>query len=255
MERTVVRQRKRSRIQKVEEAQSPAPNGLPRLENVTLRPKQRPKRAVQQHTVPLSRPQEAGRRRKAVDERIHQHEQDQRVQHELRELRETHDLRDIDDDVEDLTTLLAWQALEHTHRPKTNMWYMALAASITSISLGFALTGNIIAGITIALAGGLTYYIAQQKPAMMRYRIMADGVAFNNTFYHFQDLEVFNIVYKPGETKTVLLRSKRTFAPLLHMEIGDMDPVAIRDMLIEFVEEDIELHEPLIDIYARRLGF
>ena len=89
----------------------------------------------------------------------------------------------------------------------------------------------------------------------MRYRILVDGVAMNNLLYHFRDLLAFNIVYEPGEVKTVILRSKRTFAPFIHMEIGDADPVAIRDILLEFLPEDQEMQEPLIDIVARRLGF
>ena len=170
-------------------------------------------------------------------------------------MRETHDLRDVDDDVEDVATLYEWRAVEHTHQPKSARWFVVLASAITAVSVGFLMFGNIIGAITIAFAGGFVYWIAQREPDIVRYRILTEGVAFNNTLYHYQDLEAFNIVYEPGIVKTVILRSKRTFAPLLHMEIGDADPVAIRDILLEFVEEDQELHEPLVDIYARRLGF
>jgi hypothetical protein len=62
-------------------------------------------------------------------------------------------------------------------------------------------------------------------------------------------------VYEPDETRTVIVRSQRRFTPLLHMEIGDADPVAIRDVLIEFLPEDQNLQEPLVDIIARRAGF
>lgn len=188
-------------------------------------------------------------------QRLHQHETDQRFQHELREMEETHDLRDVDDDVEDVATLAQWHAVEHNHQPKSPAWFAVLAAGITVVSVGFLLTGNIIGAITIALAGGMVYYTAQHEPKVVRYRLMTEGVAFNNTLYHYRDLEAFNIVYQPGVVKTVILRSNRTFAPLLHMEIGDADPLAIRDILLEFVPEDQDLQEPLVDIYARRLGF
>ncbi len=183
-----------------------------------------------------------------------QHE-DERIQHELHELQETEDLREVDDDVEDVATLYEWYALEHNHQPKTPVWYAILASAITIISVGFLLFGNIIATVTIGLVGAMVYYVAQKDPQTMRYRVMTEGVAFNNMLYHYRDLDAFNIIYEPGETKTVLLRSHRTFSPLLHMEVGDADPVEIRDFLIEFVREDQDLEEPLVDIWARRLGF
>lgn len=200
--------------------------------------------------------------REAVHERIEQAEhdvavrrKDPRFQHELKDLREQEDLREVDDDVEDVATLYEWYAKEHTHRPKSATWFAILAASITVISVGFLLTGNFIAALTIALAGGLTYYTAQREPVTMRYRIMTEGLAFNDLLYHYRDINSFNIIYEPGETKVVLIRSKKPFSPLLHMEIGDADPVDIRDVLLEFAREDLDLEEPIADVWARRLGF
>lgn len=181
--------------------------------------------------------------------------QDQRIQHELKEMQQTQDLQQIDDDVEDLATMYEWRAEEHTHRPKNARWFAVLASAITIVCGVLVFLGNLIGAITVGLVGGLTYYVAQRHPAIMRYRLMVDGVAVNNLLYHYKDLQAFNIVYEPGEVKTVILRGKRTFAPLLHMEIGDADPVAIRDILLEFLPEDQEMEEPLVDILARRLGF
>jgi len=84
---------------------------------------------------------------------------------------------------------------------------------------------------------------------------MIDGVAVNNTLFHFDDLEAFNVLYEPGETMTVILRSKHRFAPYVHLELGDTDPVEVREVLYELMDEDQELEEPMADIIARRLGF
>lgn len=180
---------------------------------------------------------------------------DERVQHELKEMQETRDLREIDDDVEELATLYEWQALEHVHQPKSSRWFLVAAVASALLIGWFIITFNLIAALTTALVGGLVYYFAQREPDMQRCRLMVDGVAINNTLYHYKELASFNIVYEPGQTKVVLLRSKRRFAPLITMEIGDADPVLIRDVLIEFVSEDQDLEEPLTDILARRVGF
>lgn len=193
--------------------------------------------------------------REQAQRRIGQHKKDERFQHELKEMQETQDLRKIDDDVEDVATLYAWRAEEHNHQPKSPTWFMVLAVAATVLVGIFLFNFNFIGALATAFFGATLYYIAQRKPAVMHYRLMVDGVALNTTLYHYRDLMSFNIVYEPNETKTVILRSKARFAPLLHMEVGDTDPVAIRDILLEFLPEDQSLEEPLIDILARRLGF
>jgi hypothetical protein len=193
-------------------------------------------------------------------ERVEKHlllerERSERVQQELREMAETHDLREVDDDVEDLATLAQWHAFEHTHQEKSARWFVTLAASVTVAAAALVFLGNVMGALTVGSFGAFTYYIAQRRPAEVRYRILVDGIAVNNWLYHFRDLAAFNIVYEPGHVKTIIFRSKRFFSPLVHMEIGEADPVALRDMLLEFLPEDQEMDEPLVDILARRLGF
>lgn len=227
-------------------------------ENASIRvhPAAQNGRYVQATRAEDAKDYEEHRTAKQAQQDVQYHAQTEpRFQHELQEMRKTDDLREVDDDVEDVATLFEWRAHEHTHRPKTMKWFAGLAASLTVVTVGMALLGNVMGALTIALVGGLVYYVAQREPEVFRYRLMTEGVAFNDTLYHYRDLEVFNVIYEVGGTKTVLLRSKRTFAPLLHMEIGEADPVVLRDILIEFVEEDQDLAEPLIDIIAQRLGF
>lgn len=193
---------------------------------------------------------------KRVERRVDQHAgQDPRFQHELEEMREVDDLRKIDDDVEDISTLMEWYAPEHIHQIRHPKWFATFAASITAIAVGFMLFGNFIAALTIAIIGAYMFVVAQHKPSVIRYRLMTEGIALNTALYHYKHLEAFNIIYEPGNVKTVILKSSRRLIPLIHMEIGDTDPVAIREILVEFVHEDVHLEEPIIDIWARRLGF
>lgn len=194
-------------------------------------------------------------RKKIAQRRLLQHEDSARFKHEREEMKETQDLRQVDDDVEDVATILEWHAREHAHRPKSAGWFIVLAVAATVLVGIFVVTFNIIGAVTTAFASALIYYLAQKEPAIVRYRIMVDGVATNNTLYHFRDLQSFNIIYEPGKVKTVILRSKHALTPLMHMEIGDADPVTIREILLEFLPEDQEMDEPIIDILARRLGF
>jgi hypothetical protein len=249
----------RERVKKrpvVESADNNEELGVMKLNMQVLKRAQQKKHATTKKTfktVKKDRPHE-----KAAQERLTKHTDDKRFQHELKEMQETHDLDDVDDDVEAEATLFEWYAKEHEHRPKSPVWFVALASGTTAIvGIQLFLYSNFIGAITIAAIGGLMYFIAQQKPPKVRYRIMIDGIAINNLLYHYQDLETFNVIYEPNETQTIIFRTNRRFSPYVHLEIGeaDVDPSDIRDILMEFLEEDQEMEEPLVDILARRLGF
>lgn len=179
---------------------------------------------------------------------------DPRIKRELDEMRQTDDLRKVDDDVEDIATLFGWEALEHIHQIRNPQWFAVFAAGIALIAIGFIFVGNFIASLTIAMIGGYIFIVAQHKPSRVSYRLLTEGVALHTTLYHYKDLDSFNIIYEPGDVKTVILKSNKRIMPLIHMEIGNADPVAIREILVQFVKEDVHLEEPIIDIWARRFG-
>ncbi len=217
------------------------------------REKVREKEPVHQHGTQVS-PQH--RNIEQIERRVEFHvKKNPRFRREFEEMQKEKDLRKIDDDVEDISTLFEWSAPEHIHHDRGVKWFAIFAGGITVIVVGFALMRNFIASLTIALIGGYMFVVAQHKPSVIRYRLMTEGVALNTVLYHYKHLDAFNIVYEPGDVKTVILRSSRKFVPLIHMEIGDADPVAIRDILLEFVHEDVHLEESVIDIWARRLKF
>lgn len=194
---------------------------------------------------------DANQVKRTVDTRA---KKDPRVARELNEMRETDDLRKVDNDVEDIATLFGWEAPEHMHQIRNSQWFAVFAGVIALLSIGFIFIGNFIAGLTIAMIGGYMFVVAQHKPSRIRYRLLTEGVALDTTLYHYKDLESFNIVYEPGDVKTAILKSRKRAMPLIHMEIGNADPVAIREILVQFVKEDIRLEESIIDVWARRLG-
>ncbi|MEO6077254.1 MAG: hypothetical protein ABIP54_00530, partial [Candidatus Andersenbacteria bacterium] len=49
--------------------------------------------------------------------------EDPRIAKELEEMRGTTDLRKIDDDVEDISTMFAWEAPEHIHQIRNPQWF------------------------------------------------------------------------------------------------------------------------------------
>jgi hypothetical protein len=151
--------------------------------------------------------------------------------------------------------VLEWSSPEYDHQPKSLVWYIGFGTATVIIVGTFALFGNYFAAGVLALLCGLLFYISRQAPALVRYRLLGTGVAINNVLYQYQNLLAFNVIYEPDGSKIVIIQSNKRFMPLLYLEVGEADPVAIREALLQFVPENQDLAEPLTDIVIRKLGF
>lgn len=193
-------------------------------------------------------------KRREVEKKLEEEAREPEFQAQRQKMQETTDLREVADSVEDVATLYEWQAKEHAYAPRGTRWFITLAAVVAAAAGTMVLLSNVLGAIVVGIIGGLIYVLAQREPDSVRYRIMVDGVAINDRLYPYRELQAFNIVYVPGQVKTVLLRSTRRLSPLVQLELGQADPLAIRDQLLEFLPEDSELQEPIVDVIGRRFG-
>lgn len=193
-------------------------------------------------------------KRREVEKKLEERAAEPTFRAERKKMQETTDLRQVADSVEDVATLLEWRAQEHGYAPRSARWFITLAALVAAAAGTMVLLSNVLGAIVVGIIGVLIYALAQREPDEVRYRIMVDGVAINNRLYLYRELQAFNIVYVPGQVKTVLLRSTRRFSPLVQLELGQADPLPIRDQLLEFLPEDADLEEPIVDVIGRRFG-
>ena len=182
-------------------------------------------------------------------------EKDLDSENQKQTLQTTTDLTQVDDEIEAAATMLEWRAPEHVHRPKGWWWYSGFGVVVVTLVVVFFLINNPLASIVTLMGASLVLYLSWKDPKDIRYRLMVEGVAIDNLLYPYKELDSFNIIYELGDVKVVLIRGRRLMTPLLRLEIHDADPVAIRDILLEFLPEDDGLEEPFPDVLARRLGW
>lgn len=193
-------------------------------------------------------------KRREVEKKLEERAAEPSFRTERKKMQETTDLRQVADSVEDVVTLYEWRAQEHGYAPRSARWFITLAALVAAAAGTMLLLSNILGAIVVGVIGVLIYALAQRQPDSVRYRIMVDGIAINDRLYPYRELQAFNIVYVPGQVKTVLLRSTRRLSPLVQLELGQADPLPIRDQLLEFLPEDADLQEPIVDVIGRRFG-
>ena len=106
----------------------------------------------------------------------------------------------------------------------------------------------------ITLITALIILLFHQTNGKVEFQITEDGILVNQRFYEYKTLKNFYIIYEPPEVKTLYFEPKSIFSPRVPIDLGSQDPVKIREILKQYLAEDLEReNEPLSDQTSRLL--
>ncbi len=149
---------------------------------------------------------------------------------------------------------MKWEALEHSYTEKTNDWFASvvlIAGSLVAVEL---LLNNFLLIILTLVATFTFILMAARKPKLITVEIRSNGVRVGDTLYPYQTLDGFAVIEYTPERR-LLLRSTRTFMPLIVVHIDDdVDLEELHDELRQYLPEQ-ELHESIPQLLMERLGF
>jgi hypothetical protein len=172
-----------------------------------------------------------------------------RRQEDREELPAPHDLL-IGQHSEDV--FLSWRAPEFEKFERDRKWYFIVALILVAIVSYAIWTNSPVMAITFILIGVVGYVYIEKEPRELYFALTPDGVIAGREIYEFDNLASFWIFYEPGDIKVISLKTKSHLAPYVHIPIHDQDPVAIREILLGYIEE--EKHEPgLMEVMGRLL--
>ena len=150
--------------------------------------------------------------------------------------------------------LLTWAFHEFPRYRRGRRWYVGM------IGLGLALLGwslydqNPLFAIIVVIGWAIIFFRARQEPILLNANITEDGIEIGKDFYAFDDLAAFWVIYRPPQVKTLYLRFKAATRPILGIDLEDTDPVKLRAVLREYLNEDLDQEdEPASDAYGRML--
>ncbi len=146
-----------------------------------------------------------------------------------------------------------WNAPEHIHVEKKPDWYWAVGIITLALTAVAIIFGNIITGIFIIVAAS-ALVIHASKPAQNVYHEVNDrGIMVDGVLYPFLTLESFWIPHDEFPPK-ILLKSRKMFMPFIVIYIDEVDPEAVREILLRYIAET-EHHEPILKHLLERFGF
>ncbi len=159
----------------------------------------------------------------------------------------------FDEKYEDEKVLYSFKTPEYIEEQRGQVWYVGMGIGIilgVLIGIFQESLSLILVSITIGAIYTLTH---NKKPKMVEVKFTESGMIWRNTFYLYQEIEKFWILWKPGERKTLHIWlskkvSKEIVIPIHMQKISD-----IRDVLGYYVPEIEGRKEPLSDLLSRKL--
>ena len=149
--------------------------------------------------------------------------------------------------------LFSWSFSEFPRYERNQSWYVWLAVAVIFLLIYSFFAANFLFGL-ITLITALIILLFHQTNGKVEFRITEDGILVNQRFYEYKTLKNFYIIYEPPEVKTLYFEPKSIFSPRVPIDLGSQDPVKIREILKQYLAEDLEReNEPLSDQTSRLL--
>lgn len=150
--------------------------------------------------------------------------------------------------------ILQWEAPEFIHHDRDVKWYI-LAVFLTIILLGYAIYSRdwfFIGTMVLILVGAVVYL--KTPPKIRGYAIAELGIYIDDKFFSFSSLHSFWIIYEE-KVKTLNFAFNKKYLPALTIQIGDQNPVQIKELLKKHLPEEEKRTETIGDQLIRKLKF
>jgi len=138
---------------------------------------------------------------------------------------------------------MSWEFPEFVPRPKTKRWY-AVVGGVLAIFLFYAIwTANFLFAVIIFLSVFIAVFQYFEPRRMLSVVIGEDGVIVDRKFYPYRSLNNFAIIYNPPMLKYLYLDFKKGVGGNLAVPIEEANPLELREILLNYLEEDLERDE------------
>ncbi|MDB5194721.1 MAG: protein of unknown function with transrane region [Parcubacteria group bacterium] len=151
------------------------------------------------------------------------------------------------------TFRIEWDAHEYEHKERSADWYWAVGIVAVSGAIASIIFGNIIFGVLLLLSVfSLSLYI-NRPPETVHVVIDERGVLRGHVLYPYATLHSFWVDEEHSHPK-IILRSQKTFVPLIIIPLGQMDGEHVREMLVKEIPEAF-LSPSLVEKILEYFGF
>ena len=132
---------------------------------------------------------------------------------------------------------------------KWYQWAVPLAIVLLLYSL---FSGNYLFSVILVLLGVIYFFQSFDSPLTVQAQITEDGIIIGSKFYDYRDISQFWIIYEPPEVKNLYVEFANPLKPRLGIPLVNQNPLAVRETLAQYLEEDTSReNEPISDGLSR----
>ena len=149
--------------------------------------------------------------------------------------------------------LVNWEIDEYAHHERSRMWYILAGTIGVGLIIYAVLTSNFLFAIIILMTAVIMLLSMFSKPEKIPVIITTTGVVVGDTYYDYQSIRDFSIVYDPPDVKLLYLDFYALTHPMLSVPLEDVDPNIVRESLLPFCLENFKRNQENLTDVMRRL--
>lgn len=139
--------------------------------------------------------------------------------------------------------LLSWKFLEHPQYQRKKSWYVISGLLLLVFMIYAIFTSNPLFAIFLFLFGLIVFLHAKRPPLELEFKVFEDGIMVGSKFYEWTEIKNFHLVYQPPKTKRLYFDLKNVFVFDVSVSLERQDPLKVRKILKEYLDEDTERKE------------
>ena len=158
----------------------------------------------------------------------------------------------LEDELVDAQDKFVWEAPAFERHERSTRWY-AVMAIVALVLVAYAVwTANFLFAFLVLLAAIMLVLAGNESSPAVLVQIGDNGVVWDGEFVPFEKIRHFAIVYQPPELKVLYVQPRNMVRPRMRIDLGDQDPVELRNHLKQYAFEDLNLQEEhASDTFAR----
>lgn len=151
-------------------------------------------------------------------------------------------------------TLIRWHFPEFEQPDRSLSWYVVLFIIFIALLIHSFITSNFLFAIIIVMVVVILFLHQRKDPIELEIKITEAGIEIGDKFYAYKELDKFFIIYEPPEISNLYIEFKSNLKPDLSIPLKDQNPIKVRDIIIDFLVEDVDKEEePTGDFLTRWL--
>jgi len=151
-------------------------------------------------------------------------------------------------------TLIKWHFPEFEQPDRSVSWYVILFIIFATLLTYSVVTLNFLFAIIVVMVVVILFLHQRKDPIELEIKITEAGIEIGERFYAYKELNKFFIIYEPPEVSNLYIEFKSNLKPDLSIPLKKQNPITVRDILIDFLVEDVDKEEePTADFLTRWL--